>query len=444
MVLYILLSIYFINLFFGLKLLFNYNNNLSNMTYLLIAIIIFPFLTPIIYLIVFFDENNKKTLIKKRIIDENNIPDVNSKTNFFSNDVTIFTKGDDLFTNIFEEIKTAKNFIHISLLTFNTDKIGKKIIGKLEEKLKDGVEIIILYDTLGSYKMKKKIFKKFLELGGQLIPFKSFKFFNINYRYHRKTIIIDNLVSYIGGYNIGDKYLGRNKKLGVWVDCELKIIGDATSQIEKRFLADYMYCSKKIINIHQYLIKQKYIEKKQIEIISSGADIEKINSIENKFLEYIYQAKNYIYIQTPYLILNDTMIYALKYAASKGVDIKIMLPNKNDHPFLLQATKAYAASLIDDNINIYLFDKSAFLHSKVFICDDYYLSIGTSNFDIRSFKYNLEINSFIYDNDLAKYTKEIYSKQLNYCTQYTKEMINNRSTATKISEAFCKLLTTIL
>lgn len=414
------------------------------MNYLLITLIIFPFFIPIVYLIDYFDEINKESLVKKRVIDENIIPDVNSKTSFFNNNVSIFIRGDDLFNDIFEEIKNAKNFIHIGFFTFNTDNIGRTFIKKLEEKLTDGVEVVVLYDSIGSYNMKKKLFKRFTELGGQLVPFKKLKFINLNHRYHRKTIIIDNKVSYIGGYNIGDKYLGRNKKLGVWVDCELKIIGDATSQIEKRFLVDYMYSSKKILKIHQYLVRQKYIGKKQIEIISSGADIENINSIENKILEYIYKAKNYIYIQTPYLILNDTMIYALKYAASNGVIIKIMLPNKTDHPFILKATKAYAANLIQENINIYLFNKSSFLHSKVFICDDYYLSIGTTNFDIRSFKYNLEINSFIYDNDLAIYTKELFDKQLNYCTMYTKEMINNRTTATKISESLCKLLSTIL
>ncbi len=444
--LYFFIGIYFINFFFGLKILLKYHLNLSNMTYTFILIIILPIFTPFIFLFTFFDEQVRGQLINKREIDHRNIK--NLKTNVITqhNDVRVFSNGDIFFDDLFEEINRAKHFIHISFFTFNTDQIGKLVIKKLEEVLKKNVEVKILYDPLGSYRIKKKYFKNFIKLGGEIIPFLKLnrRFININYRNHRKVVIIDNKISYIGGFNIGDKYLGRNKKLGLWIDSHLKIIGNATTELEKRFLADYLYCTKKKIDIEKYLISYQFNSNKQIEIISSGADIHEVNHIENRFLEYIYHARNYIYIQTPYLILNDAMIRALKYAALKGVNIKIMLPNKNDHPLVLQATKAYASHLLDDHIEIYLFNKNAFLHSKVFISDDHYVSIGTANFDIRSFKYSLEINAFTHNKDIALYMKDIFNKQLTYCTQYTKEMAFQKSIIKTISEDFCKLLSTIL
>lgn len=446
MFLYLLLAIYFINFFFGLKILLKYNLNLSNLTYTFIAIILFPFLTPFIYLFSFFDEQIRLQLLKKREIDEVNVPSLKQITVTQHNELRVFNNGDLLFDDIFEEIKKAKHYIHISFFTVNTDQIGKTVIKKLEEKLKEGIDVKILYDPMGSYKIKKKYFKNFIRLGGEIIPFVKMKkkFLNINYRNHRKIIIIDNQIAYIGGFNIGDKYLGRKKKLGLWIDSQLKIIGNAAETIEKRFLADYIYSTKEKIAIEKYLIPQKFDGHKQVEIITSGADVDNLNYIENKFLEYIYRANNYIYIQTPYLILNDGMIRALKYAATKGVEIKIMIPNKNDHPFVLQATKAYASHLVDDQIKIYLFNKNAFLHSKVFICDDHYTSVGTSNFDIRSFKYDLEINTFINNTDFAKYIKDIFNKQLTYCTEYTKEMVQKKSFFTNLTEDICKLLSSIL
>lgn len=428
----IILAIYFINLFFGLKLLFYTNINLANSLYTLILITIFPFLTPFIYLFTIADEYFRKQLIKKRKIDYENIPNIQEKSITDKNKIFFFTNGEQLFTDMLNEIENAKHFIHISFFTFNTDNIGKQFIKKLEAKLRENVEVVILYDKLGSYTQRKKYFQNYKKLGGKLIPFiKSY----FNYRNHRKYLIIDNKIAYLGGFNIGDKYLGRDKKLGLWIDSQIKIIGQAVNEIEKRFLADYMYSAKKIVNYQKYLIAHEFTGNKQIEITSSGVDISQLNLIENKIIQYIYNAKQYIYIQTPYLILNDSFIKALIYAKKKNVDIKIMLPNKNDHLFVLQASKAYAAQLLNYGIEIYLFNKNAFLHSKVFVSDDYYVSIGTTNLDIRSFKYSLETNAFIYDKAFAEHIKTIFLKQTTYCTKLKK---------VKNYYILCKLLSSIL
>ncbi len=443
---YYIIAIYFINIFLAFKILFTSQLNLDNLNYTFILLIIFPFLTPLIYLFISLDERVRKELIKKQKIDEANIPNLNTKSISQHNDLELFCNGDLLFKDMFAEIKNAEHFIHLDFFTFNTDKFGKLMISKLEEKLKENVEVKILYDPLGSYTMKQKYFKNFRKLGGELIPFIKVKkgILNINYRNHRKIMIIDNKISYIGGFNIADKYLSRDKKLGLWVDSHLKITGSATETLEKRFLADYMYAANKKIDINTYLLNHQFTGNKQVEIISSGVDISKINQIENKMLELIYHAEKYIYLQTPYLILNESFIKALIYAANKGVDVRIMLPHKNDHPFVFQATIAYASLLVKENIKIYLFDKKAFLHSKTFICDDHYSSVGTVNLDIRSFKYSLEMNVFINNKDFAQLLKETFHKQLVYCTEYTIKKVQTKKVWTKVSEDMCKLLSTIL
>lgn len=446
---YILIAIYFINFFFGLSLLLKEDVNLLNLIYILILIIMFPFLTPFIYFFHYNDTIIRKKIYKKRLRDDEFLTTINNNPIYEHNELTVFENGKNFLDDLFLEIDNAKKYIHMSIYTFNTDNIGKQLIKKFEKKLKENIEVKILYDKIGSLKLNKKYLKKFEELGGeikQMLPlyFKPF-FLNLNYRNHRKVIIIDNKISYIGGFNIGDKYLSRDDKMGIWVDSELKITGDATCEIEKCFLCDYVYASKNMVDFNKYLIKYKYTNiTKNIQILSSGADKGVINDIESKFINIIYNAKDYIYIQTPYLILNDCLIHALKHASKRGVKIKIMIPNKKDHPFVLSATKAYAGALIDEFINIYLFNKNAFLHSKVFICDDLYVSIGTSNFDIRSFKYNLEINPFIYDREFAILVKNIFIKQLHNCKEYTKEDYKNRNFPTKLKENFAKIISTIL
>jgi len=386
-------------------------------------------------------------LRKKRKHDLELYPDINNTSIFMQNEVEIFNEGNKFFDDLFHEIKNAKHYIHLNFFIFNTDDIGRNLIKHLEEKLRQNVKVKILYDKLGSRNLNMKYFKQFKELGGEIEIFTPlfYKpiFINLNYRNHRKIIIIDNKISYIGGFNVGNEYLSRDDKMGIWVDSHLKITGDATVEIGKRFLCDFSYV-KPLKSTKDTPLKYDFKGNHQIQLLSSGVDINEINSIESKFIQLIYNAKTYIYIQTPYLILSDCMIRALKYAALNGVKIKIMIPNKKDHPIVLSATKAYAASLIQDNIDIYLFDKSAFLHSKVFISDDIHLSIGTCNFDIRSFKYSLEMNAFIYDEELAKQMYEIFNRQLQYCTHYTKEMVQNRNILIKIKEHFAKLFSTVL
>jgi cardiolipin synthase len=418
------------------------------MSYVLIACILFPFLTPLIFLITANDDGIRKILNKKHGKDLELIKDINDTSFYKKNQIDMFTNGKIFFDDLFKEIENAKDFIHLNFFIFNTNNIGKKLIKLLETKLKQNVEVKVLYDRLGSLGLKKKDFNEYKKLGGELYQFtplyyKPF-FLNINYRNHRKIVIIDNKVSYIGGFNVSDEYLSRDEKMGLWVDCNLKIIGDATNEINKRFLCDFCYAAQRKIAVNKYLTKEAFSGNKKLNIISSGADINKINTIESQFIKLVYNAKDYIYFQTPYFVLSDAFMHALKDASQRNVKIKIMIPSRKDHIFVKSANKAYTGSLIDQNTEVYFFPKDGFLHSKVFICDDFVASIGTCNFDIRSFKYSLEINPFVYDQEITLKAKDMFLRHLEYCSQYTLEMYQNRSIFTRIKEDMSKLFSTLL
>lgn len=434
----IIMVIYFLNFFFGLSILLQKRINSGLYHYLVLLALILPILTPLLYLVNVFDDITKRKLMKKRKIDLENVPELNYDKTTSRNDVQYFTNGKKLFNDMFMEINEAKHYVHINTFAFNTDEIGKEFLNCLIKCLERGVEVIIICDKLGSLNMKKKYVKEYLTKGGKLVPLLSL-LPGINYRNHRKVMIIDNKIAYLGGFNIGDKYLGKKKKLGKWVDSHIKIIGNAVEEIEKRFLADLMYAQKQQINVSNYLINHNFPGNQMIEIVTSGIDTTDFDLIENKVLEEIYQAKEKVYLQTPYLILNDNMLNALLYAKNKGIDVKVMIPSKNDHPFVYQATLAYASLLVNHGIDVFLFSNEAFLHAKVVIIDHHTL-ISTHNLDVRSFIYSLEIGALVLDKDFTDYLTKVFLKQITYCKQLTKEMVQTYPVWTKLKLALCRLL----
>lgn len=433
----IILTIYLINFFFGLRLLLYKRINSSLYYHLVLLTLLIPVLTPLFYILNVLDDYTQRKLIKKRKIDLENLPTLSNSKTTSRNDLQFFTNGKKFFDDMFMELNEAKNYIHISFFALNTDEIGKEFFNQLTKCLQRGVQVIILYDQLGSIKIKKKYLNEFRKHGGKLVPFLKI-FTGINYRNHRKVMVIDNKIAYLTGFNIGDKYLGKNQKLGIWVDSALKITGNAVEIIEKRFLADLMYALKRKVEVDKYLIKQKFLGSKIVEVISSGVDISDIDLIENKVLEELYQANERVYLQTPYLILNDRFLNALLYLKHKGIDIKVMIPSKNDHPLVYQATLAYASILVSNDIEVYLFSNQAFLHSKVVIIDNHAL-ISTHNLDIRSFIYSLEIGTLVIDKDFTDYLTKVFLKQVTYCKQLTKEMVQTYPVWTKLKLAICKL-----
>ena len=366
------------------------------------------------------------------------------------NDVDIYPESNMFFNSLLEELKKAEEYINIQFYIFKDDRIGKEIIEILKEKAQAGVEVRLLYDAVGGRNLSKKAVKEMKEAGVQVAnffpSFLNIINFNINFRNHRKIVVIDGKVGFVGGFNVGDEYLGRDPKFGEWRDTHIKLTGSCVIDLSMRFLLDWRYTTKENLDLAKYFTKkrEKSTGNVGIQIVSSGPDITELDEIKYGYMKMIQKARDYVYIQSPYLILDKTLMETLKVACLSGVDVRIMIPSKPDHPFVYWASYSYAGELLDYGAKIYTYGEDAFLHAKTIVYDDSVASIGTANMDIRSFELNFEVNAFIYSEEKAREQRMIFERDIENSREITKEIYENRSTYIKIKESISRLLSPVL
>ncbi len=364
------------------------------------------------------------------------------------NHIHIFDDGQDKFDRLLEDIAEAKHHIHIQYYIFRLDRLGTRILDALIEKAKQGVQVRVLYDEMGSRGVHKKDFKALIEQGGEVEVFfpSVLPLINprMNYRNHRKIVVIDGKVGYIGGFNVGDEYLGLKEKFGYWRDTHLRINGSSVQPLQTRFLLDWNQASdRKNLEYEDSFFPTFYRQgNTAIQIVSSGPDSD-WEAIKNGYIKLINMAKKYVYIQTPYFIPDDAFINAVRIACLSGIDVRIMIPNKPDHIFVYWATYYYVGLLIEAGAKVYVYE-NGFLHTKMVVIDDEAASVGTANIDSRSFKLNFEANAFIYDTDVAHQLAELFERDILYSSELTPEKYKNRSTIIKLKESISRLLSPIL
>lgn len=367
------------------------------------------------------------------------------------NDIELFFDAKPLFKDMLDAINNAEKFIHMEFYIFKSDDIGKKFLNALVKKAKEGVEVKLLVDSIGNSIHKKDI-NKLKEAGVEFKVFFPglFKYINlrINYRNHRKILIVDSKVAFLGGFNIGDEYLGKDKNIGNWRDTHTKIKGLAINDLEGRFLLDWSYANNSSLDLDlkKYFIDphSKDLPKKIIgsQIVSSGPDhVEQ--QIKNGYFKIINSAKKNLFIQTPYFVLDEPMLEALRLCALSGVDVKIMLPGNPDHKFMAWIANSYFEALLKAGAHIYLYEKG-FLHAKTIVADSSICSIGTANMDIRSFSLNFESNIFIYNEHISKNMESQFSKDLEVCKEVTLEGFEKRSIISKIGESVIRLVAPLM
>ncbi|MFU0824353.1 MAG: Cardiolipin synthase [Clostridium sp.] len=350
-------------------------------------------------------------------------------------------------TALLNSIEKAQHHIHIIYYVIKNDKIGNKVINALAKKASEGVEVRLLYDAMGCRSLPRHFFNKLKNSGGKvacffpsLLPLINIR---VNYRNHRKIVVVDGREAFVGGFNIGDEYLGKNKRFGYWRDTHIKIIGSAVGSLQQRFLLDWRYASQEKITFDKDYFPQVNSDGKiGIQIVSSGPDSE-WEQIKNGYLKMIQSAKKNIYIQTPYFIPDESILEALKIASLSGVDVRIMVPSKPDHPFVYWASLSYIGELLKTGVRSYTYDKG-FIHSKVMTVDGNVSSVGTANMDVRSFKLNFEVNAFIYDNNVSKSLEDIFEEDIHDCTEITKNLYAKRSLYIKFKESISRLLSPVL
>lgn len=363
------------------------------------------------------------------------------------NEIKVYTDGNDKFNDLLKDIESAQHHIHIMYYIVRNGTLSKRVVEALTKKAEEGVQVRFLYDAVGSMRLSKHIFRDLLAAGGKVSSFfpSRIPLINIrmNYRNHRKLAIIDGTIGYIGGFNIGDEYLGLVKRYGVWRDTHIKVTGSAVLQMQGHFLLDWELASKESINYNNgYFPVTGHTGKAGMQILASGPDDER-EQIKLAYLKIILSAKHRLYIQTPYFIPDQSLMDALRIAATSGVDVRMMIPAVPDHKLVYWASYSYLKDLLATGVKCYLYEKG-FLHAKTIIADEKVASVGTANIDIRSFKLNFEVNAFIYDESKAKELSEIFKEDMNVSKELTLVQYTSRPRLQRIVESIARLLSPIL
>src|SRR5699024_3817070 len=298
-----------------------------------------------------------------------------------NNSVQLFTDGMHKFTQLIQDLEQAKDHIHLLYYIIRHDQLGTKIADVMIKKAKEGLDVRLLYDDMGSRSLSRKYIKRLENANikvGAFFPPKIPKVnFKINFRNHRKLAIIDGEIGYIGGFNIGDEYLGRSEKFGYWRDTHLRIQGDAVKTMQTRFILDWNQASRDHIPYEERYFIGGNKGDVGIQIVSSGPDQE-WEQIKYGYSKMILAAKEYVYIQTPYFIPDESLMDALRIAALSGIKIKIMIPNKPDHMFVYWATLSSIGELLNEGAEVYLY-QNGFMHAKTIVVDGKLSSVGTAN-----------------------------------------------------------------
>lgn len=365
------------------------------------------------------------------------------------NDAIIFDDGPKMFASMIEDFEKATKSIHVQFFAIKSDGFGTKFRDLLVKKASEGIEVIVVYDQIGS-KVKKDFWKPLFEQGGKAVRFitsqREVVRFRANYRNHRKIVIIDSKIGYIGGYNVADQYVDKSSYFKHWRDTHLRIIGNSVLELQLRFLKDY---NASVSNNEQLGYSAKYFPLLKenpgdlsMQIVSSSPSISE-ETIKLGYIKLFNSAKKRIWIQTPYLIPDESVISSLKLASITGLDVRIMIPCMPDHPFVYRATQFYSQLFYKYGIKIYIYNPG-FLHAKTVLIDDNYISIGSANQDIRSYALNFETNAFIQSNKLVNEYEKIYLKDIEDSTLLTQEMIDNQSRWLKIKQKISRLLSPVL
>lgn len=463
------------NIFFSFSLIFIERKDPSTTWAWLMIMIIFPGVGFIIYLLLgqnfsrarLFKEKKEFDTIKRRELSKDfankehehiggeqyldlirmNYTHSGAKCTY-NNEVDVYYNGVDKFKQLIKDLKNAKKFIHIQYYIIRPDKLGKKIMSILEEKAAEGVEIRFLVDSMGSYRVTKRSLKNFIKNGGKfeiffpgILPHVNTR---INYRNHRKMVIIDGEYGYTGGFNVGDEYIGEDKHIGFWRDTHIRIRGEAVNDLTDRFLLDWCYASGEEIDDFSKFYPEKPIRDGDIaiQIVTSGPDHNE-EYIKNAYMKMINNAKKYVYLETPYFVPDAPMLEALKLSALSGVDVRLIIPGKPDHVFMKWAASAYIGDLLNAGAKVYLY-QNGFIHAKTIVADGKVCTVGTANMDMRSYCLNFEVNAFIYDDRVANNLETQFYKDIEDCKVITKEEYDKRNISLRIRESIIRLISPIL
>ncbi|MBP1839744.1 cardiolipin synthase [Formosa algae] len=368
------------------------------------------------------------------------------------NEVDLLINGETKFPEVFKAIEAAKHHIHIEYYVFTEDVVGRKIEELLIKKAKEGVTVKFMYDDYGSSSIRKSLVYRLREAGIEAYPFYKIKLIylanRMNYRNHRKIIVIDGRIGFVGGINVSDTYTNaiKTKPFPFWRDTHLKIHGPAVWYLQYLFLCDWNFCADCSLepegNFFPDLDSFETQGNVAIQIAASGPDSE-TPTILYSLLQAISLAEEQILITTPYFVPNESIMDALCIAAMSGVSVKLLVPKVSDSNVVNAAASSYYEELLKSGVQIYRYTKG-FIHSKTMAIDDEIAIVGSANMDMRSFDLNFEVNAIIYDKGVNKKLQDAFEDDLNDAEEIDLERWLDRSWYHELLEKLARLLSPLL
>ncbi|MBR7167033.1 MAG: cardiolipin synthase [Bacteroidaceae bacterium] len=362
-----------------------------------------------------------------------------------NNNIEVISDTRLFVKQLLDAIDAAEQHVHLQFYIFEDDTLGNKVRDALITKARSGVEVRLLYDSVGCWSVKRSFFDEIRRAGGYVESFLKVRFplltNKVNYRNHRKIVVIDGKTGFLGGCNIADRYIqGLNG--GLWRDTMIKIQGEGVYGLQTAFLADWYFASNTMVCGNEYFPQPDVQGDALLQIVASNP-VGHWRVLSAGMAMALSLVRNYVYLQTPYLMPNDRVLSALQSAALSGVDVRLMIPEHADSRIAEYASYSYLGELMQSGVKVYLYS-DGFLHSKTLVADDSLSTVGSVNLDFRSFDYNFEVCACVYDVSMAKRMKALFIEDMSHCRQYTMQEYLGRSIGRRCLESGARLVSPVL
>ena len=363
-----------------------------------------------------------------------------------NNEIQVLRNGEETFPEIFKTIESAKHHIHLEYYIIEDDIIGNTLRELLIRKAREGVEVRLIYDDVGSWELKHKFIQSMSDAGIKVDCFMRVRFpmltSKVNYRNHRKILVVDGETAFVGGLNFADRYRDGVPGIGHWRDTHLKVIGGGATALHIIFMADWYFVSKEILKGEQYFKPFVSGNGKLVQMTASGPDSD-WESISQAYFTAIASATDFVFISTPYLMPTPDIVTALKTSALGGIDVRIIVPGLSDAITPKWGTNSFVEELLEAGVKVYFY-RAGFIHSKIIVVDGIFSSVGTANLDFRSLETNFEVNAMIYDEEIAGVLSVQFLEDQNKSDLIILEEWIKRPRINKIKESFSRLLSPML
>lgn len=369
---------------------------------------------------------------------------------FKDNEAEFYTDGYQFFPALLQAISRARHHIHLETYIFDDDPLGRLIADALIQKAKEGVEIRVIYDDVGCWRVPSAFFERMKKAGIDVCAFMPVKFpaftSKVNYRNHRKVCVIDGIEGFTGGMNIALRYVkGMRNGTLPWRDTHMRLRGSIVYALQRAFLVDWYFVDRTLVTNRKYYPPMPWkISNDCLAQMVTSSPIAPWPDIMQGYVRILLEARRYVYMETPYFLPTETVMSAMRIAALAGVDVRIMIPRHGDAKFVEWASRSYVFQTIQAGVKVYLY-RTGFNHSKLLVCDDSVCTCGSTNIDFRSFENNFEANAFIYDRETALHVKQIFMDDVEHCMFVTERMLNHKRPFFKrLWESLVRLLSPLL